>query len=179
MRLAIHTIDTEFSHKQLISALGRSIPSNLDELFLISLNDYSPHTIRLTSTFCNRHIKTDLYNLVRLLLAHPAFCSRPGFITPLYSQILQLLGICNETVNEIREELSRRDYLTISATSIKHLFSDSGGINFKRTFNIKLHNNFRSMIKKVSLNMFQVPVIENYAERQINDYSLQDIYNMG
>lgn len=171
IKLGIHTLATDLDPEKLMQILSPISSSQIPEMFLIWVNSKNYETLRITESPLYYGSNSDLHTLVKLLLAHPAFSVRPGLITPLYAQMLQLMGIDNEVVENVREELAQKDFLLIAIQDIKAELNKFDSVKCRKTFNIKLHRNFHNMIKKASLNMFQLPSIENFTERLVHDYT--------
>lgn len=170
MKLAVYLIDYKKDLNTAIDSLSQISEMNSAELYLL-WHDYDTyHTLKFSPGLQYYNSNNDLHNLIKLLLAHPALCSRPGLITPIHAQMLSLLGIHSTTVETIRDELQQHNGMILTQSCL--LLPEQQSFNIRHNLCFRLHNNFHSMIKKASLNLFQIPAIASYKERLTNDFTI-------
>lgn len=169
MKLAVYIIDHQKDSDATVAALSQLSEMNSAEIYML-WHDYGTyHTLKFSPGLQYYNSSNDLHNLMKLLLAHPALCSRPGLITPLHAQMLSLLGIQSTTVETFRDELQQHHGMIITESCL--LLNQSQPFTIRHHICLRLHSNFHSMIKKASLNLFHIPAIEPYKERLTHDFT--------
>ena len=173
MKLAVYLIDHNLGSETTNAALSQISEQNSSEMFLLSTSESTSHSnvssMRFVPHGTIHRTPSDLHELVKLLLAHPLFCSRPGLTAPINVQMLSMLGLGDTTIETFREELMHHQAMIITDSTL--LFEAHLPLNIRHTFCIRLHNNFQSMIKKTAATMIQIPMIARYTERLNNDFT--------
>lgn len=116
------------------------------------------------------HLKTEtntpVSDLVKLLLMHPSFKKSQGLLDFIYADMLELIGLDITTVNRIADSFNNADLMILSVTD--SLEKHDAGIQDLRIngyFEIRLHNNCKSLIKKAMVNLIHSPAVR--WERQV------------
>jgi hypothetical protein len=171
VNLAFHVIFTESGPDKVKQFLSQK--QHQSQIYLFWVTEKSCNSLPINANPEKSRSNSDLWNLIKLLTAHPAFSTRPGLVTPLFAQMSQLLGLDNATIEAIREKLVHANYLLIATENLDHIIQNIDEITVIENFNIKLQSNFHSMIKKASLHLLQLTAAEINAERLHNDLSIQ------
>lgn len=100
-------------------------------------------------------------DLVKLLLMHPCFRKSTGLLDFIYSDMLDLIGLDPGTVNRVAAAFDHADVMVLSVTdSLKQYSVANLKLQVTGYFEIKLHNNCKSLIKKAMVNLIRQPELK-------------------
>lgn len=121
---------------------------------------------RLTGPL-SRQDTAPLEDLTKLLLMHPCFRRSTSLVDYIYTDMLDLIGLDTSTVTQVSDSFNKSEVMVVSLESTdkkNHCFMPPN-LRVTGYFEIKLHNQFKSLIRKALVNLVQMPGLR--WERQV------------
>lgn len=133
--------------------------------FIVSHSNAQTHR-SLISGNLGTETNTPVCDLVKLLLMHPFFKKSQGLLDFIYADMLELIGLDITTVSRIADSFNNADLMILSVTdSLTQHDASIPDLRIKGYFEIRLHNNCKSLIKKAMVNLIHSPAVQ--WERQV------------
>jgi len=148
-----------------VSSFTSCGPGSSSCFMVTHANAQSSHA-RLTGPLSNK-VSPPLEDLTRLLLMHPSFRKSSSLVDHIYTDMLDMIGLDAVTVGQIFESFSISELMIVSLETTdadRHCIIPAN-LMITGYFEVKLHNQFKSLIRKALINLVQLPGLR--WERQI------------
>lgn len=156
LKLVVKTARIVDTSQGASSILAELDANNKAQHFLVSHSNIRSDLADIFGNL-NEQAEIPMGDLVRLLLMHPAFRYTQSILDFIYADMLDLIGLDYVSVKAISDNFAHSDIMIITVVNtLNRQENKYNNVQTTGSFEFKLHNNCRSLIRKAMINLIHV-----------------------